>query len=314
MMLGLYTLPQWVLLFFSYGFLGWVWESGYVSVRQKHWVNRGFLHGPVIPIYGFGAVAILALCAPVAGSLPMLFFSGMFWATALEYATGWAMERMFHVRYWDYSTERWNLNGYICLMASLCWGVFSVLLLRVIQPPVAGAVTALSGPAAAMLAMALTLAFAADVIASTREALDLRRLLEQLSASREQIARLQRRLEIAGVFLQQDAREALDGLRKEGERAAGVVSLRLEAARERRRRMLWQMSRQLEQLRREGKLHPGFAGPDQKAIQRELSAMHRRTDEMYRRAARVLQRNPGSTTSRHPEALEELRTLTGSEP
>ena len=111
MMLGLYTLPQWVLLFFSYGFLGWVWESGYVSVRQKHWVNRGFLHGPVIPIYGFGAVAILALCAPVAGSLPMLFFSGMFWATALEYATGWAMERMFHVRYWDYSTEKWNLNG-----------------------------------------------------------------------------------------------------------------------------------------------------------------------------------------------------------
>ena len=71
MMLGLYTLPQWVLLFFSYGFLGWVWESGYVSVRQKHWVNRGFLHGPVIPIYGFGAVAILALCAPVAGSLPL---------------------------------------------------------------------------------------------------------------------------------------------------------------------------------------------------------------------------------------------------
>lgn len=290
MMLGLYTLPQWVLLFFSYGFLGWVWESGYVSVRQKHWVNRGFLHGPVIPIYGFGAVAILALCAPVAGSLPMLFFSGMFWATALEYATGWAMERMFHVRYWDYSQEKWNLNGYICLMASLCWGVFSVLLLRVIQPPVAGVVTGLSGPAAAMLAAALTLTFAADVIASTREALDLRRLLEQLSASREQIARLQRRLEIAGVFLQQDARDALDGLRKEGERAAGVVSLRLE-----------------------GKLHPGLAGPDQKAIQRELSAMHRRTDEMYRRAARVLQRNPGSTTSLHPEAMEELRTLTGSE-
>ena len=113
--------------------------------------------------------------------------------------------------------------------------------------------------------------------------------------------------------MQQDARDALDGLRKEGERAAGVVSLRLEAARERRRRMLWQMSRQLEQLRREGKLHPGLAGPEQKVIQRELSAIHQRTDEMYRRAARVLRRNPGSTTSLHPEALEELRTLTGSE-
>ena len=313
MMLGLYTLPQWVLLFFSYGFLGWVWESGYVSVRQKHWVNRGFLHGPVIPIYGVGAVAILALCAPVAGSLPLLFFSGMFWATALEYATGWAMEQMFHVRYWDYTNEKWNLNGYICLMASLCWGLFSVLLLRGIQPPLAGIITALSGPAAAMLAGALALAFAADVAVSTREALDLRRLLEQLSASRRQIARLQRRLEIAGVFWEQDARQTLDGLRREGERAAGAISLRLEAARERRRKMLWQMSRQLEQLRREGRLHPGLTGPDQQAIQRELSAMHRRTDDMYLRAARVLRRNPGSTTSRHTEAMEELRSLTGSE-
>lgn len=313
MMLGLYTLPQWVLLFFSYGFLGWVWESGYVSVRQKHWVNRGFLHGPVIPIYGFGAVAILALCAPVAGSLPLLFFSGMFWATALEYATGWAMEQMFHVRYWDYTNEKWNLNGYICLMASLCWGLFSVLLLRGIQPPLAGIITALSGPAAAVLAGALTLAFAADVAVSTREALDLRRLLEQLSASRRQIARLERRLEIAGVFWEQDVRQALNGLRREGEQAAGAISLRLEAARERRRKMLWQMSRQLEQLRREGRLHPGLTGPEQKVIQQELSAMHRRTDDMYLRAARVLRRNPGSTTSRHTEAMEELRSLTGSE-
>lgn len=307
---GLYTLPQWVLLFFAYGFLGWVWESGYVSARQRHWVNRGFLHGPLIPIYGFGAVAILALCQPVANRVPLLFFTGMFWATALEYATGWAMERAFHVRYWDYSGIRWNLNGYICLPASLCWGVFSVLLLRVIQPPVAQAVTGLDGPAAGLLATVLTLALGADTAVSAREALDLRRLLEQLSASRRQITRLERRLQSAGVLWQTEARQAAAALRQEGERAAGALEQRLEQARERRRRMLWQMSRQLEQLRGAGRLHPVQIGLDQQAIQKELAALHQRTDDMYRRAARLLRRNPGSTTSRHAQALAELRTLT----
>lgn len=139
-----YAPAQWALFFFLYSFLGWVWESCYVSLRQGRWVNRGFLNGPLLPIYGFGAVAILLFTLPVAANPLLVFLMGMTGATLLEYVTGWTMERLFHVRYWDYSMYRFNLNGYICLPASLCWGAFSLVMLRLIHPVVSGWVAMLA--------------------------------------------------------------------------------------------------------------------------------------------------------------------------
>ena len=117
-----YTPAQWALFFFLYSFLGWIWESGYVSLREKRWMNRGFLNGPLLPIYGFGAVFILLFTLPVAANPLLVFLMGMAGATLLEYVTGSFLENTFHVRYWDYSMYRWNLHGHICLAASLCWG------------------------------------------------------------------------------------------------------------------------------------------------------------------------------------------------
>ena len=130
-----YTTGQWVLLFFFYCFCGWVWESCYVSLCQRRWVNRGFLHGPLLPIYGSGAIIILFVTLPVEDSLFLIWLLGMLAATALEYATGAAMEALFKVRYWDYSHQPCNLHGYICLTSSLAWGAFSILLVRVLHPP-----------------------------------------------------------------------------------------------------------------------------------------------------------------------------------
>lgn len=87
-----YSLGQWLLFFFLYCFLGWVWESCYVSAKRRQWVNRGFLHGPMLPIYGTGAVIILLATIPVRDSLWLVFLLGMLAATALEYVTGAAME------------------------------------------------------------------------------------------------------------------------------------------------------------------------------------------------------------------------------
>ena len=195
-----YTLAQWALFFFLYSFLGWIWESCYVSVREGRWINRGFLHGPFLPIYGFGAVSILMFTLPVAQSIPLVFFMGMAGATLLEHITGYAMERLFHVRYWDYSMYRFNLNGYICLPASLCWGAFSLLMIRVIHPVVSGWVTMLSPAAALTAALALSAFFAADLFASLREAVDMRSLLQSLSDSRRHIAWLQKRYEVQAAF------------------------------------------------------------------------------------------------------------------
>lgn len=106
-----YTTGQWVLLFFFYCLCGWVWESCYVSLCQRHWVNRGFLHGPLLPIYGSGAIIILLATIPVAEDLRLVWLFGMLAATALEYVTGDVMERIFKVRYWDYSNQKFNLKS-----------------------------------------------------------------------------------------------------------------------------------------------------------------------------------------------------------
>ena len=96
-----YDLSQWVLFFFIYSFAGWIWESCYVSARKRRWVNRGFMHGPMLPIYGSGALVILVSTIGVRDNSALIFLMGMCGATVLEYVTGAVMERIFRVRYWD---------------------------------------------------------------------------------------------------------------------------------------------------------------------------------------------------------------------
>ena len=134
--MNIYTVHQWVLLFYLYCFMGWIWESCYVSLKNHNWVNRGFLKGPLLPIYGSGAIVVLISTLVVQKNLVLVFIIGMIAATILEYITGALMEKLFHVRYWDYTTEPFNINGHVCLLCSLAWGVFSVLLVRFVNPPI----------------------------------------------------------------------------------------------------------------------------------------------------------------------------------
>ena len=121
-------------LFFLYSFAGWIWESCYVSLHTRRWTNRGFLRGPFLPIYGFGALLITALFTPFATHPLLLFLAGMASATVLEYGTGISLERMFHQRYWDYSRFPFQLHGYISLYSSLWWGFSSLVLVRFLHP------------------------------------------------------------------------------------------------------------------------------------------------------------------------------------
>ncbi len=122
--------------FFIYSFLGWVWETGYVSVKQGKFINRGFINGPFCTIYGFGALAVYLILKPVSGNLIFLFLGGIVVATLLEYVTAVLMESIFHTSWWDYSDKKFNFQGRICLGASLGWGFFSIILFRVFHPVV----------------------------------------------------------------------------------------------------------------------------------------------------------------------------------
>ena len=202
----IYSTGQWVLLFFFYCFCGWVWESCYVSLCQRRWVNRGFLHGPLLPIYGFGAILILFVTLPVENDLRLVWLLGMLAATALEYVVGAAMERLFQVRYWDYSKHRFNLHGYICLSSSIAWGFFSILLVRFVHPPVGRLLADVPSWVVDPLALALTAAFTVDVVRSVQAALDLREMLVKLTEENEDLRRLARRAEIIAAFAEDDLR------------------------------------------------------------------------------------------------------------
>ena len=175
--LKVYSVSQWALLFFLCSLAGWCWEVALYAVRERRFVNRGFLSGPLLPIYGFGAVGILLVCLPVRGSVLRVALRGMLAASALEYATGAAMEALFHVRYWDYSDQPLNLNGHISLLAALTWAAFSVLLVRIVHPLVHPLLSRAAPLLSCVAATAMGVFALLDASSSVRRALELRALL-----------------------------------------------------------------------------------------------------------------------------------------
>ena len=137
------TLYAAVWYFMIYSFLGWVLEVVYHAVGQGLVVNRGFLNGPVCPIYAVGVILIFTLAELVyeggveATQTIVLFAGGVVFATAVELFGGWALDKLFHARWWDYSNEPFNLHGYICLKFSLLWGLAIVFVVRVLHPFIA---------------------------------------------------------------------------------------------------------------------------------------------------------------------------------
>lgn len=168
-----YSLTQWLLFFFLYCFLGWIGECLYASLYERKWINRGFLYGPMAPIYGFGAISVLLITLPVRDSIPMIFLAGMASATALEYVTGVVMQRLFHARYWDYRRNRFNLNGYICPLYSFGWGLFSVAQIKLLHPLFERAILEIPAATAGFLSAILVAVYAVDTTLSIRSALHL---------------------------------------------------------------------------------------------------------------------------------------------
>lgn len=201
-----YSLTQWILFFFWYCFLGWIWECLFVSVKRawknKKWefVNRGFLNGPLIPIYGFAAITILLATIQVRENTIAIYVLGALTATLFEMVTGTVMERLFKVKYWDYSDMPLNYHGHICLFVSLFWGAFSVLLVRIIHVPVENLLMQIPSFLCEAFAFMFMAIFAYDTTVSFNEAMDLREVLKSLSENNETVKRLERRFDAIVAF------------------------------------------------------------------------------------------------------------------
>lgn len=171
---------QWVFIFFIYSFFGWIWETSFKSIQKRKFINRGFLNGPWLPIYGFGALIILFVTLPVQDNFVLVFLLGAIVASIFEFFVGYGMEKLFHARYWDYSHLPFNIKGYIALPISLVWGLFSLILVYIIDVPISRFVAQFSATQLIVLDIILAVLFMVDSVLSIIQALDLKTILKQL--------------------------------------------------------------------------------------------------------------------------------------
>lgn len=165
--------------FIIYAFIGWIYETTYCSIKERKFVNRGFLYGPVIPIYGVGAMVIILVLGEVK-NIVVLFLSSMVVNSIIEYFTSWAMEKLFNARWWDYSRYPFNINGRICLYGALVFGVLSVLLIDFINPFVVRLTSHLSYTAIYIISALLGILFISDLTLTVINVLKLNEKLRYL--------------------------------------------------------------------------------------------------------------------------------------
>ena len=191
---------QWLFFFYFYCFGGWCFESAYVSLRTRKWVNRGFMRGPFLPLYGSGATMMLVVSMPFQENVVLTYIAGVIGATALEYVTGVVMEALFQVRYWDYSERILNYQGRICLRSSLAWGFLTILMTRVIHRPIESLMYAMPERVLHYVTVVLTIYIVADFTLSFKAALDLRDIMVKIERAKEELGRMQKRLDVLIAF------------------------------------------------------------------------------------------------------------------
>lgn len=168
------------LYFFVYGFLGWCTEVAFAAVKDRKFVNRGFLNGPICPIYGFGVTIVVALLEPYKDHLFILYFFSVILVTLLEGLTGWAMDVIFHDKWWDYSDQPLNIGGYVCLVFSLIWGVACVVIMKFIHPLIHTVLTFIPHTIGLILIIILGVAMFADLYVTASAILKFNRHLARM--------------------------------------------------------------------------------------------------------------------------------------
>lgn len=190
-----YTIYQWLFFFYLYCFFGWCVESTYVSIKDKKLTNRGFIRGPFLPLYGSGGIMMLIVSMPFRDNVFLVYIAGCVGATVLEYVTGVTMEALFKVRYWDYSQNKFNFQGHICLGTSLSWGFLTIFMTEFFHVPVERLVLAIPVQVLNPVTVVLTVLIGADFALSFKAAVDLKDLLAKMESTKGELIKIQKRLD-----------------------------------------------------------------------------------------------------------------------
>lgn len=170
---------QYFIWFMLYSVIGWIYESIFCSIQQRQLVNRGFLNGPLCPIYGAGAILVLFLFGSLQNPV-LIFIAGALATGVLEYVTSWLMEKLFHARWWDYEGWRFNLHGRVCLAGVAAFGAMSVILIKGIHPLVIALTARMASGTLEAIAGVLLLLLLVDTTITTMRLLQLNEKLKQV--------------------------------------------------------------------------------------------------------------------------------------
>lgn len=186
-------------LFFLFCNIGWVQESAIESLYRRRWINRGFLRGPYIPIYGFGGMTILFCCMPFRENGFMVYLVGMLACTTLEYFVGWFMETIFHKQFWDYSMLKITYKNRISLLSSLFWGLLSLFMVYILFGYVDALVRVLPLNVIIIYDMVMMLTVCVDTIMSISHHIHYRDYLKKFPLDKAKKLALDRFISLGGA-------------------------------------------------------------------------------------------------------------------
>lgn len=196
-----------ILYFFVYGFLGWCTEVIFAAFKQHRFVNRGFLNGPICPIYGVGVTLVIACLEAFQSNLLLLYISSVILVTVLEGVTGWAMDKLFHNKWWDYSKLPFNIGGYVCLLFSLIWGIACVFIVYFVHPLIHQVLSLIPHTAGIALIAILGIALLSDIIVTTSAIVKFNQYLERLKHITDELHAISNQI---GSELYQNVMHVLD--------------------------------------------------------------------------------------------------------
>ena len=231
-----YSLYEYLWFFVIYAVGGWCLEVSYHVVTKGHFINRGFLNGPVCPIYGFGMLIVIICLLPLKDNKVIMFFGSVVLATLLELVTGFLLEKLFHERWWDYSKEPFNFHGYICLKFSIEWGIACLIVVDVVHTFFAGIIKHFPRVPGIILLVVCLAIFAADCVATV---ITIRGFNNRLRLMNEVGARIRKLSDtmgeditdatLHGIEKGQQVKEQLDDTKERLDERSAAVKKDLEA-------------------------------------------------------------------------------------
>ena len=166
--------------FFIYAYLGWLLEVIYQGAVKKILTNRGFLNGPVCPIYGVGINVAILLFTPIADNILLLYLLGVLMTSGLELVAGYALDKLFHMRWWDYSKEKYNIGGYICLKFCFLWGIGVLVAMKIAHPIVSVVVDSIPLPLGIVINIICVILLLVDLIVTYKEVIGITKSLGEI--------------------------------------------------------------------------------------------------------------------------------------